>query len=292
MEFLNNIKKKVADLLYTGSNKRSWYYKFDDYLLTSLIILNVISIILESFDQIYSKYNFFFNLLETLTVVVFTLEYIARIWVADIRYRIYSPLKARRKYIFSAMGIIDLLAIIPFFLPLIIPFDGSQIKSLRTLRLFLIFKLAHYSNALRLIARVISGKKNELGITIFSTIILMVICSSLMYEIEKEVQPEAFNSIWSSFWWAVASLTTIGYGDIVPISDMGKLLASVTAIFGVGLVAVPTGIIGAAFLQEVNKDKQKKENRYRRNFNFRKQQSKSKKILTLQNINKRKNKHF
>lgn len=290
MELRKKIKKSVADILYTNPNKKGWLYKFDDYLITSLILINVASILLESFDNIYEKYRLFFSIFEIITVSVFTIEYVLRIWVADIQYRIFSPAVARRKYIFSAMGLIDLIAIIPFFLPIVIAFTPSEVKSLRTLRLFLIFKLAHYSRALRLIAKVISAKKNELGITILSTLILMLISSSLMYEIEKDYQPEQFDNIWSSFWWAVSSLTTIGYGDIVPISPMGRVLASISALFGVGLVAIPTGIISASFLQEVNKEKQKKDNKYKRNFNFRKQIRKPKKMQSKISIAKRKNK--
>lgn len=256
---INQVKSVINDILNSGDEHKGWIYKIDDVLINGLIVLNVIAIILESFHDIYLEYHNFFYVFELFSVAIFTFEYILRIWVADIYYLHLSGVKARFRYIFSLYGLIDIIAILPFYIPNLIKLDLRFVRILRLLRLFRIFKLIKYSSSLQLIGNVIKNRKNELLITIFVTTIIILIASSLMYELENEVQPDKFPNILASFWWAVATLTTIGYGDVYPLTGWGQFLAAITAIFGIGLVAVPTGILSMGFVEEIGKKNSKKE---------------------------------
>ncbi len=137
--------------------------------------------------------------------------------------------------------------------PLIITFDLRFLRMLRLTRLFRLFKVYRYSKALRIVGRVLKNKKEPLFLTLFVTFMLLLIASSLMYYIEHDAQPDAFPNIFSAFWWAVATLTTIGYGDVLPITGWGKLLSGVIALLGIGLVALPTGIIGSGFMEVIER---------------------------------------
>ena len=221
-------------------------------------------IMLESYDPLYQEYKTFFHVFDIFTVVVFTIEYAIRIWVADLAFPARNKFLSRLKYIFSPLGITDFLAILPFYLPFAVELDLRMLRTLRLMRLFRVFKLAHYSSSMRMIVRVLKDKKQELFITVFATFILLLLSASIMFHIEETVQPEKFPNIFASFWWAVATLTTIGYGDVYPITPAGQFLAALTALFGIGLVAIPTGIISMGFMEELSKEKEsaKKEEEY------------------------------
>lgn len=247
------MKKLLHDILYTKDQKE-FVYKIDDYFITTLIILNVIAVMLETFEDINNQYSLKLYYFELFSVIIFSFEYLIRVWVADLRFPEYSKITSRFKYIFSPMGIIDLFAIIPFYLPFVIAFDGRMARILRLFRLFRIFKLSHYNKSLTLLINVFAEKKQELIVTIVTIFILLIFSSALMFELEHELQPEKFPNIFATFWWAIATLTTIGYGDVFPVSAMGKVLAGLTAVFGIGLVAIPTGLLSAGFLNKISKD--------------------------------------
>lgn len=234
-----------------------------DYFIVTLIVLNVAAIILQSFDDINAKYEVLFNRFEIFSAIVFTIEYILRIWTAELKYEVGSTFHARVKFILSPMAIIDLLAILPFYLLLLnmthINIDLMFIRILRLTRLLRVFKLSRYSNALKLVAKVLKDKKEELMSTMFVTFILLLIASTLMYNIEHNAHKEAFPNIVASFWWAIATLTTIGYGDVYPVTGWGRLLSGIIAILGIGLVALPTGIISSSFIEELSTRHKKKE---------------------------------
>jgi len=281
---MSKIKKEIFYILHTSYGRRGWQYKIDDYFITSLIVLNVFAIILETNSILYHHYETYFHYFELFSVAIFSLEYILRIWVSDLNYRAMSPLKARLKYIFSALGIIDLLAVIPFYLPLFISMDLRTLRSLRLFRLFRIFKLAHYSSSLRLVAQVINKKKQVLSITVASTFIIIMLAASIMFELEHDLQPEKFPDIFGAFWWAIATLTTIGYGDVYPMTGLGQILAAITALFGIGLVAIPTGIVSVGFLEEISKNKSEQEMAEHRNYILHKRVRKAKKkVIKHQN---------
>ena len=211
----------------------------------------MIAIVLESYPEINSSYATWFELLEIFSIIIFSIEYLVRIWIADIVSPNISPIKARLNYITSFMGIIDLVAIIPFLLPYLIKIDLRILRTLRLFRLLRLLKLKRYFKSLSIIKSVVVKTKNEIVVTIFLVFILLVLSSTIMYNIEKTAQPEAFNNIGQAMWWAVATLTTVGYGDIYPVTGIGKILSAFIALLGIGIVALPTGIISSAYIEEI-----------------------------------------
>lgn len=253
------IKEEIFRIIDSENNKKNYFNKLFELLIVFLIIISVVQIILESYDSINSAYFFYFKKFEKFTIIVFSIEYMLRLWTADLKFKTENSINSRIKFIFSGSGIIDLLAILPFYLPLIFNFDLRFIRILRVTRLTRILKLNRYTKAFKIIGSVFSEKKSELFLTIFITFILTLISSTIMYNLEHEVQKEAFPNIISTFWWAIATLTTVGYGDVFPITGWGKLISGTIALLGIGLVALPTGIISAGFFEKIEKEKRKKE---------------------------------
>lgn len=225
---------------------------FDVFIMT-LIILNVLAVITETVEAIYLQYKTYFDYFEYFSVFIFSIEYIIRLWSCTIKEKYSHPLWGRLRYIFSIEALIDLFAILPFYLPLFFKTDMRVIRILRLFRLMRIFKLGRYSIALRMIVKVVERRKEELMITLTLVFVLMLLSSSLMYYIEHEVQPEAFTSIPATMWWSVATLTTVGYGDVYPVTPFGKILAAFIAILGIGIFALPAGILAGGFENEISK---------------------------------------
>lgn len=245
--------------------KRRTYYLLNEHplfirFIYGLIITNVVALILESYQEIRLPLGTFFWYFELFSVIVFTIEYLLRVWTADLA--VHDPVSAFRKrlaFVFSFLGLIDLLAILPFYLPLLFPFDLRIVRILRLFRLLRIFKLGRYSKSLRTISSVIEETRAELLLTVFVAFILLILSSTLMYYVEGEAQPDNFASIGHSLWWAVATLTTVGYGDVYPITAAGKILSAIIALVGIGFVALPTGIISSAFIEKIQQEKQAKQ---------------------------------
>ncbi len=244
------MKEKIDYII----NKNATFVRF----IYILIILNVFFLILESYKELHQDWALFFKVFEIISVIIFTIEYLLRVWVANLKAEKNQSWKYRLKFIFSAYGLIDLLAILPFYLPFIFPFDLRITRILRLFRMLRVFKLGRYSKSLKLIQSVLKDTKSELSMTVFVAFILLVFSSTLMYYVEHDVQPEKFASIGHSFWWAVATLTTVGYGDVYPITGLGKVLSAVIALIGIGFVALPTGIISSAFIDKVQAAKKEK----------------------------------
>jgi len=253
------MKLKLYELVEKGSHGRKGNRVFD-YTIMTLIVLSLISIVLESIPEINSKYETLLYGFNSISIVIFSIEYVIRIYVSDLTHPSKTGLKSASRFIFSTYGIIDLLAILPFFLPMLIKIDLRFLRALRLTRFLRILKLNRYNDSLNLIWTVIKEKKSELAVTGFLTFLILMIASFLMYHIEGDKQPEAFSSILDSFWWAIATLTTVGYGDIYPITGLGKFISGLIAVLGIGIVALPTGIIGAGFMAKVEKSGQKNDN--------------------------------
>ena len=247
--------KQSVYLLFDDEKGNKKGDKFIEYFIFGLIITNVIAIILESYQEINLKYHNAFYLLEFFSIIIFSIEYLIRIWISDLAYPKLSATKARIKYITSFIGLIDLLSILPFYLPFILKIDLRVIRTLRLLRLLRILKLNRHFKSLKLIGSVFKKTKNDILVTIFIVLILLTLASTLMYNIENKAQPEAFSNIGQAFWWSVATLTTVGYGDIYPITGLGKLLSGIIALLGIGIVALPTGIISSAYIEEIQGNK-------------------------------------
>lgn len=249
------LKQRLFDILHDDDVEDPLERSFNTFMLV-VIFLSVISVILETDESIFAIGHTFFTAFEIITVALFTFEYLLRIWTCTMDPRYTSPILGRLKWAVTPMAIIDLASILPFYIPSS-GLDLRFLRAVRLIRLFRLLKMVHYSQSLKTLTNVLRAKKEELLVTLFAGIIVLVLASSLMYYIEREAQPESFNSIPSSLWWGVATLTTIGYGDIYPKTALGKSLGSVIAILGIGLFALPSGIIAAGFTAELQNKKKK-----------------------------------
>lgn len=221
--------------------------------------MNIIAIVLESVASIRQDYQQQFYLFELFSVIVFTVEYLLRVWTANVLPRYSSSVTGNIKYALTPLAVIDLLAILPFYLPLI-GVDLRLLRMLRMFRVFRLFKIARYLKAIKLMKSVLDKKKEELVISLVFTIFLLLMASTLMYYIEHEAQPENFSSIPETMWWGIATLTTVGYGDIFPVTGLGRFLGGLIALIGIGLFALPTGILAAGFSEEISQSEIEKGN--------------------------------
>lgn len=250
---MKKIKIRIFDIIQAAHEGDKMSRLFDFFII-GLIILNVSIIIIGTFPISAASTHVFHNI-ELFSITIFTIEYLLRLWTADLLYPNRGPITSRLRYMISFMALIDLLAILPFYLPFLIPIDLRALRTLRTIRLLRLFKVNRYTKALSAIGEIFKEKASQLISSIFVVFLLMVITSILMYNVENPAQPEVFNNAFSGFWWAIATLTTVGYGDIYPITVVGKLLSSVVALLGIGLIAVPTGIISSGFMEHIEKNR-------------------------------------
>lgn len=238
----------------------SWLSKSINAFLIFLILANVIAVLLESVSTIYQAYRIYFNAFEYFSIVIFSLEYILRFWSVVEKNPEQSALTQRWHYVSSGAAIIDLLAILPAYLNFFVHLD---LRFLRILRLFRLFKLTRYFVSLQILLRVIEREKGSFQAVIFILSIMIVIAAAGIYGVESRVQPEAFSSIPGSMWWAVVTLTTVGYGDVAPITPLGRFLGALITILGVGLAALPAGILANGLANELELRKQQLEIRFR-----------------------------
>ena len=190
--------------------------------IMALIVLNVIAVVFETVDAFSVRFSSLFRIFECFSVAVFSVEYLLRILTCTFDKRYSKPLAGRLKFAVSFFALVDLVAILPFYLPAFMPIDLRFVRALRLLRIFRIMKLGKYSSAFRVLSRVLKDSRDELGVTCFIVSILLIMGSSLMYYFERAAQPEVFSSIPAAMWWAVITLTTIGYGDVCPVTVPGK----------------------------------------------------------------------
>jgi voltage-gated potassium channel len=242
------IKRNVFRLLHEKAND-SLLYKSIHLFLLGLIALNICAVNLETVAAIYKPHAGLFRRFDEFSLIVFLLEYIARIWTCTLDRRFKGNVTGRIKYALTPLALIDFLAVFPLLLPFLIPVDLRVIRILRLFRLLRIFNLARYTSALHIFARVVTKKKEEIVLSIFLVGVLLMISSSLIYFCEHDAQPVAFSSIPASLWWAVITLTSVGYGDIYPVTTPGKILGGIIAVLGIGVVALPTGIIATSMIE-------------------------------------------
>ena len=222
-----------------------------DIFLSALILLNLAAVCLESVESINREYNSALVAFEWFSVSIFLTEYLLRIWsiAADNRNPAKTPLGRRARYIFSFTGLIDLAAILPSILPLIM--GGVDLRWLRVLRLVRLLKISHYSSALEDLFSAVYEERRSFAAALYLMAIALFLSSSMMYLAEYEVQPEHFRSIPQTMWWSLITLTTVGYGDVFPITPMGKVIGAFTALMGVCTVALLTGIVASAFSNQM-----------------------------------------
>lgn len=212
--------------------------------LFTLIVLNVAASVVETMPEVEARLGRELAVFEMFSVAVFTVEYVVRIWAA----------RRRMRYALSPLALIDLVAILPFYLPFL-GVDLRIARAFRLLRLFRMAKAVRYVRAVSTFGRVAREKREELILAATAMFILLVCASSVMYYAEHDAQPRAFSSIPATMWWSVATLTTVGYGDVYPVTSLGRLVAGVVAVLGIGFFALPTAIIGAGFVEVVSSRK-------------------------------------
>ena len=248
-------KRIIFEVIQPAENGRI-ASKIFDLTILGFILLSVISVFISTFD-LPQEYQKSLQQIELTSLIVFSAEYLLRIWTADLLYPGCGFFGSRLKYIFSGMALIDLLAILPFYLPMFLPVNLIGIRAVRLVRLLRLLKLNRYSDALASIGRVFKSKSREIFASLFFVLILLVVASLMIYYAEHDAQPSQFQNAFSGLWWAVATLTTVGYGDIYPITPVGRFLGAVIAILGIGMVAVPTSILSAGFMEILEKKPEK-----------------------------------
>lgn len=241
------LKRRIFDIIQIG-NKDDLISRSFDWFIVTIIILNILTVFLDTFEEL-AGLKPLFRTIEAVTVAVFCVEYILRIWTADMLYPEKKGIKAQLRFLHSFDGIVDLLTILPFFF-----LDGFIVfRMLRVVRILHLFRVNVHYDSFHVITSVLVEKKNQIFSSVFIIIVLMLASSLGIYSAEHEAQPEAFSNAFSGIWWSVSTLLTVGYGDIYPITVIGKIMAILIAFLGVGVVAIPTGIISAGFVEQYTK---------------------------------------
>lgn len=246
------MKKRIFNIIQIGS-KGDWLSVLCDYVIVISIALNLMVLYVGTFD-LSASVRQVMGKIEFCTVIVFIAEYGLRVWTADYLYPEDGEVKSRLKFIFSFFGLVDLMSILPYFL-LVLPSGMIAFRILRVIRIFRLFKINAQYDAFNVIIDVLKQKKEQIISSICIVLIMMLAASLLMYSVEHEAQPDVFQNAFSGVWWSVSTLLTVGYGDVYPVTTFGKILAIVLSFFGVGLVAIPTGIISAGFVEQYTKMK-------------------------------------
>lgn len=203
-------------------------------------------------ENIYAKYQPFFRTFESVEIIIFTIEYCLRLWSCNVATGYKHSVWGRIKFMLTPLAVIDLVVILAFYFPRLFPnlVFGRGFRVLRILRLF---KIGKYSDTIKLFGKIIKSKQEDLIITLFIDLVLLVISASLIYFAEHEAQPEIFPHIPAAMWWGVVTLTTVGYGDIYPITPLGRFLGAIVALIGIGVFALPAGIVASGFTEEIQK---------------------------------------
>ena len=247
MSKIKAFRKRLFNIIQIGTKDDITSIVFD-YFIVATIMLNLAATLLSTFDEL-APYFGLFRVVEAVTIMIFTVEYICRLWTADFLYPTRSNLRAVLGFIFSFYGLIDLFSILPFYLPIFFPAGAVAFRMFRVFRIFRLFRVNSQYDAFNVIIDVINQKKSQLISSLSLIFIFLVAASLWMYSLEHEAQPEAFKNAFSGMWWAVSALLTVGYGDIYPITFWGQVFAIIIAFLGVCMVAVPTGIISAGFVE-------------------------------------------
>lgn len=266
MQRQSSLRGKIFDVIQIGHKGDTASEAFDIFI-TLVILINLAATVFSTYD-ISSRYSGLLTVVEIVTVVIFTIEYILRILTADFLYSDKSKGRAIFSFLVSFEGIIELVSLLPFYLPGDFPVGIVAFRIFRIIRIFRLFSLNSKYDAFNVITDVIKEKRNQIVSSVFMIVTLMVAASLTMYSVEHEAQPDVFSNAFSGIWWATSTLLTIGYGDIYPVTILGKVLAIVISFLGVGMVAIPTGIISAGFVEQYTKLKDQPSDNAARDLQF------------------------
>ncbi len=246
-----SLRRRAYEILDVG-RKDDKLSEYADIFLITLISLNVLTVIMESVPGIYADYSGFFNVFEVFSVIIFTIEYVFRVYSAvehpENKFR--HPLWGRLRFMLTPMQMLDLIVIAPFYLVFFVQVD---LRMLRVLRLLRVFRLTRYSSSMGLLLQVLKEEGRNIGAALFVLFLLIIMAASLVFLAEQEAQPVAFGSIPAALWWAVVTMTTIGYGDVVPITVLGRICGAVIGIISVGMVALPAGLLASGFSEALRR---------------------------------------
>ncbi len=220
--------------------------------LVALILANVLAFALGTVPSFSRRHETFLWDFEVFSVAVFSVEYLLRLWACTVDEAYRGPVLGRLRYALTPLALIDLIAILPFYLPWL-GLDLRELRVMRLGRLLRVLKLGRYSESLHTVGRVFRGKRHELTAAVFVMLLIIIVAASLLHFAEGEAQPQHYGTFPDSMWWAAETMTTVGYGDVVPTTPLGKVLAGVIAIVGIGMFALPTAILGAGFLEEASR---------------------------------------
>lgn len=226
-----------------------------DFSIMGLVLVNVVAVILETVPSIAADHHVWFSRIEAIAVVVFLGEFLLRLFGAGAEPN-FAGIRGRLRFLTTPLVVIDIIALVPFFMPMMLDVDAHAMQSLRLFRLLRLLKMSRYLHSMQVLGRVVKDRADQLMAAMFVVSILLVVASSLMYVVEHDAQPQVFSSIPMSMWWGVATLTTVGYGDIYPITPLGRMLGALMAVLGVGMFALPAGIIGSGFAEEIARQRE------------------------------------
>ena len=254
-----HIRYRIFEILEVRTGNVDYAARIYDIAYLITIIINLAASIMHTYESYRVKYGDLLILIENITVALFCIDYILRLFTAKYMCPESKGPGAVRKYIFSFTGIIDMLSFLPYYLPVFFPSGAVAFRLLRVMRVFRLFRINAYYNSFKLITEVLNSKRQQLFSSVFTILILMLASSLCMYSLEHEAQPEVFTNAFSGIWWAASTLLTVGYGDIYPITTLGKLFGIFITFLGVGMVAILTGIISAGFVDQYSRIKRMSE---------------------------------
>ncbi len=261
------MRKRLFEIVEVG-NDLDHVSRIYDFINAFSIVINLAVSIMYTYEHIREAYGSVLLVIEGITVTFFLIDFIFRIITAKFLYPEETEGMAVWKYLISIMGIVDILSVVPYYLPIYFPAGTVAFRMLRIVRIFRLFRINAYNDSLTVIKDVIYGKRQQLVSSVFIILVLMLGSSLCMYGLENEAQPEVFTNAFSGIWWSASTLLTVGYGDIYPITTLGKILGIIITFLGVGMVAIPTGIISAGFVDQYSTIKRKQEFGYESDMQF------------------------
>lgn len=244
-----SFRKTLARMVEIGASNDLLSRGYD-FLITGVILVNLAAVVLDTFQSVHAEYARLLHGVETVTAFCFLADYVLRLFAAKFTHPRKSEARSLAAYVFSFGGLVDLLSFLPNYLPVFFPAGAVAFRLFRVVRIFRLFRITAYYDSLNAIAEVIGSKKQQLISSVFIILVLILASSLCMYSVESDVEGSGFTNAFSGVWWAVSTLLTVGYGDIVPLTTLGKLLGAIITFLGVGMVAIPTGIISAGFVEQ------------------------------------------